>query len=184
MQPEIISIVETWLHGDLERAFLGLKDYIIYRKDRSNGTDPHGGVLLAIKSCLNPSLVESSSDCEILAVDINQSSNKFRIISAYRPGWYDVSMNRVFFNVLGSITQDIENTCVFGDFNFPNIEWDSYTASSISENLLIQYVLENNFVKHINEPTRGTNILDLCLSSSDHVINQVCVHECFSTSDH
>ena len=30
-------------------------------------------------------------------------------------------MNRDFFNVLGSITKDIEyTTCVFGDFNFPN----------------------------------------------------------------
>ena len=34
------------------------------------------------------------------------------------------------------------------------------------------------------DPTREKNILNLCLSPGDHVLHDLKVHECFSTSDH
>ena len=79
----MFSIVETWLHDEIDRAVIGLKDYIIFRKDRANGTNPHGGALLAVKSYLNPTLVNHTTDSEILAVDIYHNLNKFKIITAY-----------------------------------------------------------------------------------------------------
>ena len=82
-KPEIISIVETWLYDEIDRAVIGFKDYIIFRKDISNGTNQRGEALLSVKSYLNPALVNHTTDSEILAVDIYHNLKKFKIITAY-----------------------------------------------------------------------------------------------------
>ena len=43
---------------------LGLWEYTIFRKDRYSGTDPHGGVLIAVRSELKPAEVPTSDDHE------------------------------------------------------------------------------------------------------------------------
>ena len=139
---------------------------------------------MAVKLYLNPALVNHTPDSEILPIDIYQNVNKFRIITAHRPGWYDAQLNRKFLENLGGLTVDSEHTCVMGDFNLPHIDWNSYVATSQIENELLQYVLENNFIQHVKEPTRQSNILDLCFSSENDVITNLKVGDCFSTSDH
>ena len=116
---------------------LGLSDYTVYRKDRSGGTDPHGGVLIALKSNVNHSPVNYNTNREIMGVDIITSQgNRFRFIAAYRPGSYDEEKNIFFMQDLYSLPNDQEKTCVFGDLNLPDICWENYTSvSGMSGNL-------------------------------------------------
>ena len=160
-------------------------DYTIHRKDRSDGIDPHGGVLIALRRNVDHVRVDLSTNLETMAVDIvTLTGSRFRIIAVYRPGSYDNEQNRLLMQNLYYLTNDQEKTSVFGDFNLPDINWNEYTAGSGIAHHFLNYVLEHNFVQHVNIPTRNENILDLCMSSADDVINNLRVDECFSTSDH
>ena len=183
MDPDIIIIVETWLDNQIGRPYLGLPAYSVFRKDRANGNEPHG-VLIAIKTHLNPmSAVNSKNSMEVLSVDLLRESRVIRIVSAYRPGWYDYAHNREFISEVSRHCSNHDSVFIFGDFNFPGINWDLYISASEIENIFVHFILENNLVQHVKTPTRENNILDLCLSV-ENAVKSILVHECFSTSDH
>ena len=46
---------------------IGLKAYSVFRRDRLMGTDPRGGVVLALHINLNPILVTSASNSEFFS---------------------------------------------------------------------------------------------------------------------
>ena len=52
--PDMICISETWLKSEYPDKFLDLNGYIIFRKDRSDGNDAHGNVLIAVENHLSP----------------------------------------------------------------------------------------------------------------------------------
>ena len=58
-------MTETLLSNRYDDAILGLRQYSILRRDRVSGNDPHGGILLAIRSNLKPYIVNSDEQCEV-----------------------------------------------------------------------------------------------------------------------
>ena len=68
---------------------------------------------------------------------------------------------------------------LLGDFNLPNISWpdQQVKASSTSENMSAKMLLEfanKNFLSQIvNKPTREQNTLDLILSNSANILQEV-----------
>ena len=98
-------------------------------------TDPHGEILIAIQKSLTNTFVQLETDREILAIDvINKFQRKFKIIAAYRPGWYPQTLNDDFLSTITRLSSNQENFCLFGDFNLPDIRWNSFSASSDVEN--------------------------------------------------
>jgi exonuclease III len=91
--PDIISVTETWLHNDIPDVHLYLKDYVIFRKDRIDG---YGGVMLAVKSYLNPQCFHVQSNLEIVLVDIFANEHRLRVGVAYRPPSYSSALKEPF----------------------------------------------------------------------------------------
>ena len=67
--PDVVCITETWLTNDYPDSFLDLNDFIIFRKDRLNGLDNHGGVIIAVKSRLNPSSISIETVNELCFIN-------------------------------------------------------------------------------------------------------------------
>jgi hypothetical protein len=73
---------------------------------------------------------------------------------------------------------------VLGDFNMPNIDWNTYSSRSNDpiSNRLLDAIFDLNLTQFVHEPTRLNNVLDLILSSyCDNIIN---VNVCELISDH
>ena len=68
MNPDIIAISEMWLHETQLNATLGLSEYEVSRKDRRS--DVHGGVVLAVKPSINPTLENNDTDHEIVLANL------------------------------------------------------------------------------------------------------------------
>ena len=94
----------------------------------------------------------------------------------YRPPATDEAN---FIEALGAIrysmateTENFSTSIVTGDFNFPTISWASSdihgcTSSDRRQAEVLLKLLEDFFMEqHVQEPTRGDNILDLF--SSNH----------------
>ena len=68
---------------------------------------------------------------------------------------------------------------LMGDFNYPNIKWDSEsTESKTVEDKCIENIRDNFVFQHITMPTRGrlcnkSNILDLIFTNEEGMIEDV-----------
>lgn len=75
---------------------------------------------------------------------------------------------------------------LLGDFNFPDIDWNTLSSASGMSKAFIELCLDFNLNQLINQPTRITettsNILDLCLSSDPDISNNFTFHP--GLSDH
>ncbi|KAF2364393.1 Endonuclease/exonuclease/phosphatase [Trinorchestia longiramus] len=59
-----------------------------------------------------------------------------------------------------------------GDFNLPHINWTTRQSQAPSSKLI--YLMNTNSMQqHVNEPTRGNNILDLVMTTTDLSINSL-----------
>ena len=180
----IVCITETWLCNKVDSAVLGLSDFNVYRMDRSNGNDPHGGVLLCVKPYLSPTLELNSTNHEVLLVKICTNNCSIKLVAAYRTPNMNPSENEDFVCFLSRSLSDVNEFILLGDFNYPGINWLDFTSTSHDENLFLNFVNENHLYQKVTTPTRGENLLDLCLCTTEDMISDLEVCETFSTSDH
>ena len=61
---------------------------------------------------------------------------------------------------------------IFGDFNFPDIDWQLCTSGPHGKDFL-DVVSDCFFTQHVLFPTRGNNCLDLIFSSEDSMVRNV-----------
>ena len=86
---------------------------------------------------------------------------------------------------------DDYEVCITGDFNIPDVDWESLTiipgSSSTSDNDSAQKVLDfmadNLHSQFIRQPTRGDNTLDLFVTNSSSLVSHVVVKDT-PLSDH
>ena len=78
-----------------------------------------------------------------------------------------------------------ESTILVGDFNLPDIDWESMTApgDAKSKNFL-DFCLSHGFNQYVSVPTRLKNILDLVLCNERMLISDLNVSMPFGLSDH
>ena len=58
------------------------------------------------------------------------------------------------------------NFYLLGDFNFPSIDWNTYSSSSTNERSFLEIIIENGFLQFVTEAThKNKNILDLVISN-------------------
>ena len=182
--PDVICISETWLHDNISNSVFCLNNYQIFRKDRDDGLNAHGGVLIAVKTEYNPVLIDNDSIHEVVFVNLRIKNKILKIIAAYRPPSQNSYQNELFVSFLNNRLSTANDYILVGDFNYPNIDWSSYTSNYAYDMHFVNFVNQNNLTQWINEPTRDNNILDLCISSNPNLVKNTVVHSTFSTSDH
>ena len=176
-EPDIIAGSETWLNPDIYNTEIFNNTYEVFRKDRS---DSHGGVLLAIKSNLIVEEIKTEPNNKIESVYCKISvpnSTPLIIGSIYRPPNSKIEYMTDLSNQLTSIKTKYKNAVIWimGDFNLPDINWNSCTIEkhqNLKEiNELFINTIQNLDLEQINKkPTRNHNILDLFLTNRPGLI--------------
>ena len=182
--PDVIFITESWLSSKHPDAFLDLNEFVIFRKDRHDGNDAHGGVLIAVKPYLNPISVSIDTNSEVCFINCSVSNTNLMLGVVYRPPSLPRTMNQQLFNIIRNTLWTSNRFCIMGDFNFPSIDWNTLSSNILEESRFLDVLNELNVSQNVYEPTRENAILDLCLTSNDDSITDLKVNEPFSTSDH
>ena len=188
MDPDIVCVSETWLHGTDDypnSLFLCAKVYDIYRSDRTDKQG--GGVALLVKRCLNAQFLCSSQidNGELLWVMIQRANVKLLVGSFYRSNVAAFSPMDKLFNDLESFQSMATHTLLLGDFNLPNIDWQTPNSPAIfKQDIFLEKFLQLGFTQFVTEPTRERNILDLVLCDSQNLVFDVRMHDPLSSSDH
>ena len=76
------------------------------------------------------------------------------------------------------------NAVIMGDFNFPDIQWDSLSDKDDRSSVFLNYILENFLSQVVHEPTRSSALLDLLLTNEESIVDEVKVEENLGFSDH
>lgn len=185
-KPKIICITESWGHADLNDAFFSVNGYSYYRCDRGYGHG--GGVLLYVCKTLCSTFVSKFDDGKASAVTCTITSvteEKLSLTCVYIPPDYCLLSGSVmiYLNDVANYSSHFKIIC--GDFNCPDINWNSMSATTASQ-LLLNWCLDNFFNQNVTKPTRpqSKTVLDLVFSSVGTCIDNITINECFGKSDH
>ena len=178
--PDVIGITETWLHEDILDREIQIPDYNIIRRDRKDGRKG-GGVLLMVKHGITVEELDSSNEVESVWCKIGKQTNNIHLGLCYRP---PNSITEYSNSLLGEIQHfTTKKSVVMGDFNYPDIDWETYSGTKVSEDFR-NLVLDKFLNQHVDHATRGDNILDLILSTNESLVSDVTVNAPLGSGDH
>lgn len=177
----MVILTETWLHPEIEDHELFPSDFhfTTYRKDRTNRKG--GGVLIAVRNTLQSSIIRHDNILEMIWVCLHNASGKLVFGVCYRPPDSHVSFPDSLRHELTIMRNEYPKAPIFlfGDFNYPQINWSLLsTLSSTPANeqkLFLELTLDFNLQQVITSPTRGDNILDLLLTSHPDDVKSITV---------
>ena len=133
-KPHIIFGTESWLTSNIESNEIFPNGYKIFRKDRPD--DCHGGgVFQAVKNdIIITHRSDLDTDCEIIRTQCQLADKKTKSLlfgSYYRPNSSNVTslgeLDASLLKLGNSVHKN--NIIVSGDFNAPDISWDTEYSS-------------------------------------------------------
>ena len=144
-------------------------------------------VLLFVKDSLNCVEVTSKfscgfSNCLWCELSVNSANGTPLLVSiVYRSPNSCAENNQSLFQIFRKISS--KRAVVFGDFNFPDIDWHSCTSGSHGRDFL-EVVPDGFFIQHVLFPTREDNCLDLVLSNDENMVRNIASGCKIGSSDH
>ena len=171
---DIVAVCETWFDKNINNSEFEISGYKTFRVDRILDFNPEGtysvearvGVLLMMKDYFNPEVCDSLlCNAEILLCKIyptTQHCVTFGVV--YRPE----RGKRHNLDIICESINRCENSdyILVDDFNFRDIDWVNSSSPHELDSIFLNTLTENAFTQLVEEPTRGTNILDLVLTTN------------------
>jgi len=193
--PDLIVITESHCNHMIPDALISFKGFNLTRADRVTGRK--GGVVLLSRSDLFITNIvvnsHQSGSWEGLTCDLHISkTSTLRVCGVYR------SPGRLPDEVATDLLTFLQQSCpsknspflLCGDFNFPTINWSTYTAtgSSLAADF-IEFLLNASLTQHINFPTRyrgddRPSTLDLVITDSNNNVAHIGSSHPLGKSDH
>ncbi|XP_072025359.1 uncharacterized protein [Amphiura filiformis] len=185
--PDIVGIVETWLHQDIANAELQIPGYQTTRLDRQY--KGHGGILLYTKDGIEVQVREDAALAEYedaLWCDISCPSTEADMLLGimYRSQYNTNEQNDSLNQVLKSLKDEKKDIMVIGDFNYREINWEIMQAGSGRAEAFMDVILDNLWTQHVTKPTRLNSLIDLVITSNPDMVDDVQVVAHLGTSDH
>ena len=177
-------ISESWAHDSISDVELNLSGFNLIRSDRlfSKG----GGCMLDVKELYKTINVDDLRKVQnSVTVWCELTSTKYSLIIGVCHHSTSVSVvNEVALRkVIGQACRSYKNVLICGDLSHRTIDLDFMQCNREGHKFL-DLTLDCFLHQHVDEPTRGENILYLVLSSYESMVDNLLVHELFANSDH
>ncbi len=176
---DVVCVTETWLTPSFSSHEVVSSNFEIFRRDRGSCG---GGILVAVSKKLLAREIIISSAVELLAVEVF-SRPKLTIACIYIPPACSESYVIASVNTL-DFTSDV---MVCGDFNCPDINWKTLSATTPISTKLCDLAYSSNLVQMVSFPTHILgNCLDLILVNCPNRVFDVTgdTTSFMSASDH
>ena len=123
-RPDILTGTETWLTSDIQNSEILPPDlgYSIFIEDRTSSV----GVFILLKDNIIASeMPPFKTNCEVLWVKMELVGTKPLFLAAYyRPKEGDADSSEEFKKSLEIVSSYKGDIWVFGDLNYPKLDWD------------------------------------------------------------
>ena len=183
---DLIGVAETWLNEDIGDSEMNFEGFSIFRKDRNSPTKKRGGgVAFYIRNELSGFCREELFEIdfpETIWCTISCNGESTLVGVCYRPPDSTQINDKALYSLINKVGQE-QNVVIMGDFNFSELDWGKMESIDYSHPFL-ECIGDNFMSQLVDEPTRGSNYLDLVLTSDEDLVQEVTVGEHFATSDH
>lgn len=158
------------------------RNYSVSRRDRKLNGRHGGGVLIATRDHIKSVLYHTpKNEPGFIFVDLLFSYNRKITLGVFcRPP----SNDRKPLEDLQAVLQELSlnELILLSDFNLPETDWLNNRVLRQSDiyTLMMDFVQDNFLTQLVNEPTRESNILNLVLTTSPDLVNDLVVGESFS----
>ncbi len=143
------------------------------------------GVTCYVKNTLSAIKIEKqeAQNYHTVYVELFTTGNKKLLVAiVYRPSKQQRTDDTALYEEIQSTIRN-KNAVIVGDFNCPNINWNSMPGDQDGSRLI--EMVENSFLFQIvTQLTRGNNILDLVSTTDTDLISDCEVGEIVSGCDH
>ena len=195
VKPNYVAITETWLNDSVPDSLIDPRNqYSIFRRDRPTGNgNPSrgGGVCLMVSNqfrCLQTEVVIDVVGVDVVCVDMFCKSETIRMIVCYRSTLLSrasLDVNNKLISCLNKLCNVKHTILLLGDFNLPNISWNTNNIPTDSIHLaFLECFFANGLTQLNNFATRGDVILDLVLCNEPNVICNLETLAPLGASDH
>ncbi|ESN90123.1 hypothetical protein HELRODRAFT_194683 [Helobdella robusta] len=119
----------------------------------------------------NRKILEEKKKRKYIIVKLCVSNRVLNIFFVYRSPNFNVGNNDLLLKLINDVLALPGETLLFGDFNFPDINWDTSSFEGNDErveNRFLNLLKDKFLIQHINHPTRFRD--DQTSSNSDHSI--------------
>ena len=154
-----IALTETWLKSYIKDAQLHIPNYVVSRSDRDKHTG--GGVLLFSHQNIPVSEKFEFDDGICQGLICKFDTVKMYVIAAYRPPDASNESSAALIEFMSSMIEMGDHSytlCITGDFNFPNIDWDTFSVSSGGQS--DSYISGKRFLLFVSD--KFLNQLSMC----------------------
>lgn len=139
---KIICITETHLDPTILDSEILLDNFKIFRKDRNNGKK-FGGSCVFVHKSIFAEYLEHFDAPDTVGINLKLNENLIKLVCIYRSqNLSNVEQNQLISQVENLKVNCSEDLLLIGDFNFPNVNWENFSANcninSTSEKLNIQ----------------------------------------------
>ena len=185
---DLLAITETWLKPHiLDCELLPGLNFTIHRGDRENRSG--GGVMLAVKNTIQSlRRIDLEGNAEILLCELRPDARrKILAVVFYRPPDSSLDYLKEFkMSLRRACEANFDQLVICGDFNFPDIDWFTGTASTTEKihNYFTKIVKDNYLWQMVNFSTRNKNVLDLVLTNIPNKVNDVHGFDDIISTDH
>ncbi len=153
-----------------------IASYENYNKNRQHRKG--GGVICYVRNTLSAIKTEKqeAQNYDTVYVELTTTGNKKLMVAiAYRPPKQQRTDDTALYEEIQSTIRN-NNAVIVGDFNCPNIKWNSKHGDQEGSRLI--EMVEDSFLSQIvTQPARGNNILDLVLTTDTDLISDYEVGE-------
>ena len=178
--PQIFAVTETWLTNSILNNEILPSGYTIFRCDRNSRG---GGVMLCVDEQLPCKLVSVFSDIETIVITIC-GNPAITICLSYNPPGASAETLDALFSTIGDVA-DVGNVIILGDFNCPDINWASLSATAPYSLKFCDLIFDKNLSQLVSSPTHVKgNILDLVITNCEDRLGRVMVDEANECSDY
>ncbi|CAM4574228.1 unnamed protein product [Lepidochelys olivacea] len=181
---DVTGITETCWDNSHDWSTV-MDDYKLFRKDRQGRKG--GGVALYVREQYDCSELryETAEKPECLWIKFRSVNNKSDVVVGvcYRPPDQGDEVDEAFFQQLAEATRS-HALVLMGNFNPPDISWESTTAVHRQSRKFLENVGDNFLVQVLEEPTRGRAFLNLLLTNREDLVGEAKVDGNLGCSDH
>ena len=126
------------------------------------------GVLLAIKSKISSTLINSTSHLDLLTVSIVYGKT-FIINLLYIPPSANLTYLSDFESILCTLNSN-DHLLLLGDLNFPDVNWSTLSGHTPLSTHFCDLIFELNLNQQVTEHThKGGNLLDVILTYTVYI---------------
>ena len=144
----ILCLTETHLTPEITDAEIFIENFTIFRGDRHDGRNK-GGSIIYIHNNFACARIDSFNPNDSLAVLVDLPNYQLLIACMYRSPSISYNDNLQMINEIRNLKSVIPagtELMVVGDFNLPNVLWDTGTVECPPETKNKQFIIQKKFV--------------------------------------